>query len=177
MKTGKNKSTLKNFLLEGVRPSESTDSKVVVNGRALLRSCSWSKGDTFVKLFHMYINKHKRLGASAVVFAGYETSTKDANHNVRSGKMSQVVKIIAENSCPFDRVEYLTNYANKQIFVNELTGALELERFQTVLCPSNANTTTVRPRVSKSRYWQMTQTFFVSFCIIYFFPTVKRKYY
>ena len=92
----------------------------------------------------MYINKHKRLGASAVVFAGYETSTKDANHNVRSGKMSQVVKIIAENSCPFDRAEYLTNYANKQIFVNELTGALELERFQTVLCPSNANTTTVR---------------------------------
>ena len=78
----------------------------------------------------MYINKHKRLGASAVVFAGYETSTKDANHNVRSGKMSQVVKIIAENSCPFDRVEYLTNYANKQIFVNELIGALELERFR-----------------------------------------------
>ena len=36
MKTGKNKSTLRNFLLEGVRPSESTDSKVVVNGRALL---------------------------------------------------------------------------------------------------------------------------------------------
>lgn len=106
--------------------------------------CGLATGqNTFSKIFQMYINKYKRPGVSVVAFDGYKASTKDMTQNVRSGN-SQVVKIIAENSCPFDRAEYLTNYANKQIFVNELTGALELERFQTVLCPSNANTTTVR---------------------------------
>lgn len=92
--------------------------------------CGLATGqNTFSKIFQMYINKYKRLGVSVVAFDGYKASTKDMTQNVRSGKISQVVKIIAENSCPFDRAEYLTNYANKQIFVNELTGALELERF------------------------------------------------
>ena len=108
MRTGKNKPSLNNFLLEGVRPSERTDSKVVVDEGALLWSCIWSKKDTFSKISQMYIDKCKRFGASAIVFDGYEASTKDATHNVRSGKMSQVVKIIAENSCSFDRVEFLT---------------------------------------------------------------------
>ena len=86
MKTGKSKSTLKNFLSEGVRPTESSDSKVVEDGGALLWSCNWSKGDTFSKLFQMYINKCKMFGASVVVFDGYETSSKKATHNVMSAR-------------------------------------------------------------------------------------------
>ena len=113
MRTGKNKPVLKNFLLEGVRPGENTDSKVVVDGGALLWSRNWSKGDTFSRIFQMYINKYQRFGASAVAFDGCEASTKDATHNVKSGKMSQVVKIIAENSCPSDRAVFSANYANR----------------------------------------------------------------
>ena len=41
MRTGKNKSMLKNFLLEGVLTSERTDSN---DGGALLWSCNWLKG-------------------------------------------------------------------------------------------------------------------------------------
>ena len=40
MRTGKNKSTLKSFLIEGVPPSESTDSKEVNDGGALLCSAT-----------------------------------------------------------------------------------------------------------------------------------------
>ena len=68
----------------------------------------------------MYINKYKRLGVSVVAFDGYKASTKDMTQNVRSGKISQVVKIIAENSFPPDSSKFLRNYANKQRFVNEL---------------------------------------------------------
>ena len=42
MRTGKNKPTLKDFLLEGVHPTESTGSKVVVDGEGLLWSLNWS---------------------------------------------------------------------------------------------------------------------------------------
>ena len=71
---------------------------MVIDGGALLWSCNWEI--PLVKIFQMYINKCKRLGASVVVFDGYEASKKDATHNVRSGKMFQVVKVIIENSLP-----------------------------------------------------------------------------
>ena len=38
----------------------------------------------------------------------------------RSNKMSQVVEISDGNACPSDRAEFLTNYTNKQKFVNSL---------------------------------------------------------
>ena len=83
--------------------------------------CGLATGqNTFSKSFQMYINKYKRLGVSVVAFDGYKASTKDMTQNVRSGKISQVVKIIAENSFPPDSSKFLRNYANKQRFVNEL---------------------------------------------------------
>ena len=35
MRTAKNKSTLKNFLLEGVKPTENTESEIVADGGAV----------------------------------------------------------------------------------------------------------------------------------------------
>lgn len=108
-----------------------------------------------------------------VIFDDYGASAKDANRNVRSGKISQVLNIIAENSCLSDLTEFLRDYAHKQRYFNESAEALELIGFEIVLCPSDADTTIVRTsletRVSKSRYWQMRQAFFVSFCIKYLF--------
>ena len=108
-----------------------------------------------------------------VIFDDYGALTKDANRNVRSGKTSQVVNIIAENSCLSDLTEFLRDYAHKQRSFNESAEALEPIGFEIVLYPSDADTTIVRTlletRVSRSRYWQMRQAFFVSFCIKYLF--------
>ena len=83
--------------------------------------CGLATGqNTFSKIFQMYLNKCKRLGVSIVAFDGYKASTKDMTQNVRSGKKSQVVKIIAENSFPPDSAKFLRNYANTQRFVDEL---------------------------------------------------------
>ena len=47
-----------------------------------------------------------------------------------SNKMSQVVEISDGNVCPLDRAEFLTNYTNKQNFVNLLACKLELHGFK-----------------------------------------------
>ena len=71
------------------------------------------KGDTFSKIVQMYINKCKRFGTSVVIFDGYEASKKDATHNVRSGKMSQVVMIMAENCCPPEVYHQITVWKDR----------------------------------------------------------------
>ena len=65
--------------------------------------------------------------------------TKDATHKERSNKMSQIVEISDENTWPLDEADFLTNYTNKQSFVDLLVYKLELHGFKTVLCPSDAD--------------------------------------
>ena len=57
MRRTKNKSALKHFPLEGVKPSENADSEIIVDEGALLQSCSWTKGEKFSKIFEMYIDR------------------------------------------------------------------------------------------------------------------------
>ena len=100
MRTVKNKSTLKNFLLQGVNPTENTESKIVADGDALLWLCNWRKGEKFSKIFDSYIDKCRMFNINTVVFDGYNKSTKDATHKERSNEMSQVVEISDGNPCP-----------------------------------------------------------------------------
>ena len=86
----------------------------------------------------------QKFNINTVVFDGYNKSMKDATHKERSNKMSQVVEISDGNACPSDRAEFLTNYTNKQKFVNSLARKLELHGFKAVLCPSDADTTIVK---------------------------------
>ena len=131
-------------MLEGVKPTENTESEVVADGGALLWLCNWRKGEKFSKIFDLYIDKCRKFNINTVVFDGYNKSTKDATHKERSNKMSQVVEISDGNACPSDRAEFLTNYTNKQKFVNSLARKLELHGFKAVLCPSDADTTIVK---------------------------------
>ena len=161
MRTAKNKSTLKNFLLEVLKPTENTESKIVADGGALLWLCNWRKGEECSKIFDLYIDKCRKFNINTVVLDGLYTSNttvlilnflhlsiyksaKDATHKERSNKMSQVVEISDGNACPSDRAEFLTNYTNKQKFVNSLARKLELHGFKAVLCPSDADTTIVK---------------------------------
>ena len=47
--------------------------------------------------------------------------------------MSQVVETSDGNASPSYRAEFLTNYTNKQTFVNSLARKLELHGFKAVL--------------------------------------------
>ena len=57
MRTTKNKSVLKYFHLEEVKPTENTDSGIIVDEGALLQPCNWTKGEKFSKIFEMYIDR------------------------------------------------------------------------------------------------------------------------
>ena len=138
MRTAKNKSTLKSFLLEGVKPTENTESETVADGGAVFWLCNWRKGEKFSKIFDLYIDKCREFNINTVVFDGYNKSTKNATHKERSNKMSQVVGTSDGNACPSDRAELLTNYTNTQNFVNSSACKLELHGFKAVLCPSDA---------------------------------------
>ena len=70
-------------------------------------------------------------------------STKDATHKARSCKMSQIFEISDGNACPLEQSDFLTNYTNKQRFVNLLACKLELVR-TSVLCPFDPDTTIVK---------------------------------
>ena len=131
-------------MLEGVKPTENTESEIVANGGALLWLCNWKKGEKFSKIFDMHIDKCRKFNINTVVFDGCNKSTKDATHKERSNEMSQVVEISDGNTCLLDRAEFLTNYTNKQKFVNLLVCKLELHGFKTALCPSDADTTIVK---------------------------------
>ena len=92
----------------------------------------------------MFVDRCRQLNVNVIVFDGYERSTKDTTCNVKSGKVSQVVEIIDTNPCPSDRTELLTNYANKQRFVNTMADVLKQNELHIILSPSDADTTIVR---------------------------------
>ena len=131
-------------MLEGVKPTENTESEIVADGSALLWLRNWRKGEKFSKIFDLYIDKCRMFNINTVAFDGYNKSTKDAAHKERSNKMPQVVEISDGNACPSHRAEFLTNYTNKQKFVHSLARKLELHGFKGVFCPSDANTTIVK---------------------------------
>ena len=56
--------------------------------------------------------------------------------------MSQVVE--NSDAYPSDWAEFLSNYTNKQKFVNSLAHKLELHGFKAVLCPSDTDTTIIK---------------------------------
>ena len=116
----------------------------MADGGALLWSCNWSKNEKFRTIFQKYVAKCRFLKINIIVFDGYNKSTKDATHASRSGKSSEVVEICEDNTCPSDRTEFLNNYKNKESFINNLANILQVNGFEVILCPSDADTTKVK---------------------------------
>ena len=56
-------------------------------------------------------------------------------------RVSQRAEIHDSNSCPSDRNTFLSNYANKEMFVRALAENLQSYGFTVVQCPSDADTT------------------------------------
>ena len=57
---------------------------------------------------------------------------------------SQIVELQNEFPCPTEKNVFLSNYKNKESFVVALSKQLELHGFKVHLCPSDADTTTIR---------------------------------
>ena len=57
MRAAKNKSTLKNYLLDTVKPMENAAGKIVADGGALLWYCNWTKNEKFSTIFQRYTDK------------------------------------------------------------------------------------------------------------------------
>ena len=70
--------------------------------------------------------------------------------------MSQIVKISDENAWPLDEADFLTNYTNKQSFLNLLVCKLELHGFKAVLCPSNADITIKKASLQVQNHFTVT---------------------
>ena len=143
MRTGKNKPSLNDFLLEGVRPSERTDSKVVVDEGELLWSCIWSKKDTFSKIFRCILTNVKGL----VLLLSFLMVTRlQRRTQLTMSGLARCLKLWRSLlKTPARLIAWnFWHSANKQRFVNELAETLELNRFETVLWPSDAGTSIVR---------------------------------
>ena len=149
MRFAKNKSSLKTYLLVGVKPMTIPECHCVADGGALLWSCNWKKNELFGNIYKKYIRKCKELHINTVVFDGYQMSTKDGTHRSRTGKIFQTVEVRDNNPCPSDRSEFLTNYTNKQSFVNALGEKLKEQGLEVVLCPCDADTTIVKVALEK----------------------------
>ena len=138
------KSTLKTHLLQDVRKDvQPTGSKSIADGGALLWCCNWKSNELFSEILKRYINFLRSLRIDIIVLDGYSASTKDATHHKRQ-KSSNSIEIKMQNRCPADRKSFLTNYGNKEAFVNWLSTNLSEAGFEVINCPADADTTIVK---------------------------------
>ena len=138
------KSKLKTYILNKAQPTQQPASTKIIDGGALLWCCDWKKNEQFHLIFEKYTSLLKHLDVNIVVFDGYNMSTKDATHQKRSGTVSQTVEIHDQYHCPSERKVFLSNYTNKENLVMALATKLELDGFEVVLCPCDADTTIVK---------------------------------
>lgn len=143
------KSTLKTHLLQGVQkdvtPSGSTS---IADGGALLWCCNWKTNEFFSEILKKYVKFLSKLKIDIVIFDGYSVSTKDATHSKRE-KSSNAIEIQDQNRCPADRKSFLSNYTNKQAFIDWLSTHLADAGFEIVKCPADADTTIVKAAINQ----------------------------
>ena len=94
MRTTKNKSALKHFLLEGVKPSENIDSKIIADECALLQLYKWTKGEKFSKIFEMYIDRCEKFNFNTVVFNWYNKLLKMLHTKQDLTKCLKLLKLV-----------------------------------------------------------------------------------
>ena len=144
MRPAMNKSLLKSHFLKNATVNNNSDGIVVADGGSLLWSVKWSSGEPFHNIAHKYIEKCNHLKITTVVFDGFEPSTKDCTRTTRLNKASKVVEVSAENRCPSDIQDFLSNVTNKQNFIKYLGELLVGRSFKVVTCERDADTTIVK---------------------------------
>ena len=94
MRTTKNKSVLKHFLLEGVKPSENIDSKIIADECPVLQLYKWTKGEKFSKIFEMHIDRCRKFNFNTVVFNWYNKLLKMLHTKQDLTKCIKLLKLV-----------------------------------------------------------------------------------
>ena len=102
----------------------------------------------YSEILKKYVKFLSKLKIDIVIFDGYSVSTKDATHSKRE-KSSNAIEIQDQNRCPADRKSFLSNYTNKQAFIDWLSTHLADAGFEIVKCPADADTTIVKAAINQ----------------------------
>ena len=139
------KAKLENLLLKDASPSDPLPGafRTIADGGAFLWCCKWKKNDLF-DIFQKLVDAAGKYGIDVVVFNGYAVSTKDCNHEKRTGKKLSVIDIHDDNPCPAEREFFFANYSNKEKCISELARKLESEDIKVLMCSHDTDTTIVK---------------------------------
>ena len=147
MRPPSKKSSLKEALVKDIvelKPDYIKHHNKVLDGGALLWACDWKKGELYGNIFMKYVKKCKVLGATIVVFDGYESSTKSETQVIRSKCASTAVEIDLSKKSVTDRSSFMSNYSNKSNFIGILSTKLTSSGIRAIQASSDADTTIVK---------------------------------
>ena len=82
------------FSFREVKPTENTDSGIIVDEGALVQPCNWTKGEKFSKIFEMYIDRWKKFNINTVVFNWYNKSLKMLHTKQEPIKCLKLLKLV-----------------------------------------------------------------------------------
>ena len=83
----------------------------------MLWSVKWSKREKCKSFAKRYLNMCHNLKVSAVVFDGYDPSTKDGTRRSRYCVGFKVIDVALEKLCPSYTNDFLANVANKNSLI------------------------------------------------------------
>ena len=139
-----NKAALADALLENVQQAETPSvTKYVLDGGALLHRVKWKTKVTYRDIVNQYLKYvETHYGQSVIVFDGYGDgpSTKDHEHQRRSGKRAAFVKVSEAVAVYSHQQAILANEENKSQFIALLTRYLQDEGHEVCQSAGDADT-------------------------------------
>lgn len=139
-----NKAALADALLENVQQAETPSvTKYVLDGGALLHRVKWKTKVTYRDIVNQYLKYvETHYGQSVIVFDGYGDgpSTKDHEHQRRSGKRAAFVKVSEAVAVYSHQQAFLANEENKSQFIALLTRYLQDEGHEVCQSAGDADT-------------------------------------
>ena len=122
-----------------------TKGEVVIDGGGLLHCVPWTANVKFARIFESYTRFIKAnlstQSVTTVVFDSYpeHPTTKDSVHAARYPTASLLVHITPDTVLDIKKNVFLTNYKNKQSFVNRLRETLQAAGIVTLAAEDDAD--------------------------------------
>ncbi|KAK6192248.1 hypothetical protein SNE40_003750 [Patella caerulea] len=146
-----NKSDLSNMILKNIRSDPTipttTNYVTLIDGGWLLNYVRWTKrAATYQSVIEQYVNFVEKFPGSVVIFDGYESCTKDHEHQrrmIKSKSLANTISIKLDAPAYRDQSAFLANVENKKSLIDEISRSLELKNIKVVKCTADADTRVV----------------------------------
>ena len=133
------------------------NTKYVLDGGALLHKVSWNYPSTYGEVIQQYCNYvTRKYGTCTIIFDGYNSSTKDQEHERRTNTKLTDVDLELQNEVQCKQSEFLSNRANKTQFIKRLSETLEAHGHMVRICNDDADTTIVQSAMEGAQNGQHT---------------------